>query len=288
MKTCLACYNYFTASGWQCPVCAFTPEYKNGFACLAPNVYEGHTELDEESFYLLAHLESKSFWFRARNKIIMWAIKKNFPQAKSLLEIGCGTGFVLNGIAQEIPHLSIFGSELSIDGLKHAAGRVSRAELFQMDALKIPFSAEFDVIGAFDVLEHIESDHVVLSQMYKAIKPGGGIIVTVPQHKYLWSYFDEASRHFRRYSKQELQSKLEEAGFKVIMSTSFVSLLLPAVMASRLLVKQQSNEEITNNLQADGLANAFLDCIMDFEYRLIKSGLRFPFGSSLLMVGYRT
>jgi SAM-dependent methyltransferase len=59
------------------------------------------------------------------------------------------------------------------------------AVLFQMDARKIPFESEFDVIGAFDVLEHIEEDEKALAQIFHAVLPGGGLILTVPQHRFL-------------------------------------------------------------------------------------------------------
>ena len=70
------------------------------------------------------------------------------------------------------------------------------------------FRNEFDVIGAFDVLEHIADDELVLSQMHQAVRKGGGIILTVPQHSFLWSEIDEYSRHVRRYSVSELKLKL--------------------------------------------------------------------------------
>ena len=77
-----------------------------------------------------------------------------------------------------------------------------------MDARRIPYEAEFDVIGAFDVIEHIYEDAAVLQQMHRAVRPGGGIIVTVPQHRFLWSKQDEFSCHFRRYTRGELMSKV--------------------------------------------------------------------------------
>ena len=64
------------------------------------------------------------------------------------------------------------------------------------------------MIGAFDVLEHIADDELVLSQMHQAVRKGGGIILTVPQHSFLWSEIDEYSRHVRRYSVSELKLKL--------------------------------------------------------------------------------
>ena len=102
-----------------------------------------------------------------------------------------------------------------LEGIDFANARVPDADLFQMDARQIPFREEFDVIGAFDVFEHIDQDQTVLEQMHAAVKPGGGIIVTVPQHRWLWSMVDEYSFHRRRYRRMELLQKVKAAGFEV-------------------------------------------------------------------------
>ncbi len=97
------------------------------------------------------------------------------------LEIGCGTGYVLSGVAQAYPAATVVGTEVFSVGLPYAASRVRSAELLQMDARQIPYVSEFDVIGAFDVLEHIDEDELVLNSMFRALRPGGGIAITVPQ-----------------------------------------------------------------------------------------------------------
>ena len=88
--------------------------------------------------------------------------------------------------------------------------------LFQMDARFVPFEEEFDVIGAFDALEHIKEDEDVLREIFRATKEGGGIILTVPQHPFLWSQMDEISHHYRRYTRRGLIDKVQRAGFEVV------------------------------------------------------------------------
>ncbi|MGH7738652.1 MAG: class I SAM-dependent methyltransferase, partial [bacterium] len=108
-------------------------------------------------------------------------------------EIGCGTGFVLQALERETAGLELFGSEIHLEGLRYARERLARTELFQMDAQHIPFRNEFGGIGLFDVLEHIADDQAVLRQVHQALVPGGGLVVTVPQHAFLWSRVDELS-----------------------------------------------------------------------------------------------
>ena len=257
----------------------------DGYLSFAPEQAKSSEGFQPHHFAELAHAEAGNFWFRSRNRLIIWALHRFFPGARKFLEIGCGTGFVLSGIAHDNPHLEISGSEIHSAGLNYAANRVRNAALFQMDARDIPFDNEFDVIGAFDVLEHIEEDSQVLLQMFRAISPGGGMIVTVPQHRFLWSQQDEYACHVRRYEPQELQDKVEKAGFRVEGATSFVSLLLPLMFLSRLSKRKGvENYVTTQELRISGLANAALEKVLDLERLMIRGGVSFPMGGSRLLI----
>ena len=234
MKKCLHCYYIFSNElNWKCPQCGYSPNVIDTYLSFAPTLAEKNEGFKAESFAQLSQLESKNFWFRNRNCLIIWAFNNYFNQANNFLEIGCGTGFVLSGIESAFPDLSIYGSEIFTTGLNFAFQRLKKSQLFQMDARKIPFDNEFDAIGAFDVIEHILEDDQVLEEMFRATKPKGGIIITVPQHHWLWSQVDEYAHHVRRYTSKELKNKVEAAGFKVVKMTSFVSLLLPLMLISR-------------------------------------------------------
>jgi SAM-dependent methyltransferase len=158
-----------------------------------------------------------------------------------------------------------------------------------MDARRIPFQGEFDVIGAFDVLEHVKEDDEVLSQMYQATRKGGGILVTVPQHPFLWSQADEYARHVRRYKAQELRNKVNRAGFEVVRLTSFVSSLLPLLIVSRFKQGLSGKEfDPMSEFKIGSLVSATLEKILDAERSLIRSGFSFPVGGSLLVVARRS
>jgi SAM-dependent methyltransferase len=219
---------------------------------------------------------------------VIWALQQYFPQAQSFLEIGCGTGFVLSGIQKALPSLTLCGSEVFSAGLEFAAERVPGIELFQMDARRIPFREEFDVIGAFDVIEHIKEDEEVLMQMYQATRTGGGILVTVPHHPFLWSESDDFARHKRRYKTRELTNKVRNAGFEVLRITSFVSFLLPLLVFSRFKQRLSKQEfDPTSEFNITTSANTALEKILNVERVLIRAGLSFPVGGSLMLVGRR-
>ena len=282
MKRCLAC-STLVQDDWVCPRCGYAPKRIEGFLAFAPELATRYAD-NRTDFQTLARVEAGNFWFRARNRLIVWAIRRHFPCAKNVLEIGCGTGFVLSGIRSNFPTISLSGSEVSCAGLAFAAPRVPQASLFQMDARSIPFNEEFDVIGAFDVLEHIQEDDRVLTEIYHAAKPGGGIIVTVPQHAFLWSTVDETAGHVRRYSASELVNKIERAGFRVVMKTSFVSLLLPLMIASRLGQRKAGKVVATSEFMLNPIVNATFEKVLDIERGLVRLGVRFRAGGSLLAV----
>jgi len=236
---------------------------------------------DASRFEALAAVEQEHFWFRSRARLIVWALRRHFPRAQSLLEIGCGTGNVLAAI-KETGLNRVVGSEALPEGLAFAARRVPGAELLQMDARRIPFRDEFDVVAAFDVIEHIEEDAQVLGGMFAACRSGGGVIVTVPQHAWLWSERDERARHRRRYARRDLLRKLAAAGFQRPWATSFVSLLLPLMVLSRRRRLSASDE-----LEIGGATNRALGAVMALERALIAAGLRLPAGGSLLAVAHK-
>jgi trans-aconitate methyltransferase len=113
---------------------------------------------DPSFFRTLAELEAGSWWFRSRNRLIEHVVRKHHPGARRVLEIGTGTGYTLAALAAALPRAELVASELYEEGLEIARERVPRAEFVQLDALAMPYESEFDLVVAFDVLEHIEDD----------------------------------------------------------------------------------------------------------------------------------
>lgn len=290
MKTCPNCHHEMNDMHWQCSNCTWSGQQNGTYISLLTD--ENQLEITgyrDEFFAPLAAIEAEHFWFQARNRIIVWALKTYFPHIQNFLEIGCGTGFVLSGIHRAFPDLHLSGAEYYPSGLSFAQSRVPDATFYQLDARAMPFEHEFDVIGAFDVIEHIKEDELVLSEVFKALKPGGGVLLTVPQHKFLWSVADEYKHHERRYARQELVDKLRSAGFEVVHATSFVTFLLPVMYLSRLTqntYKQQSDNvpDRMTELDISPLANSLLKPVMRVEIAAIQRQVRLPMGGSLLIV----
>jgi SAM-dependent methyltransferase len=287
MKRCLGCGRRFDGPGWRCPGCGFVPPQRLGFPAFAAELAAQDIGFDASRFEVLARVERRHFWFVSRSRLIVWALRRHFPGARSLLEIGCGTGNVLAAIARTGALPRLVGSEAHAAGLAFAARRAPAAELMQMDARRIPFRDEFDVVGAFDVIEHVAEDGEVLREMYAACRPGGGILLTVPQHEWLWSRRDERAGHRRRYRRAALLARLAAAGFVRPWATSFVTLLLPLMALSRLRQKSSRGLEESGELEPGRLANGLLGAAMALERGLIAAGLPLPAGGSLLALAHK-
>ena len=277
MKQCLTCNVNFSSSERAPCACGTNDYILDGFHAYAPSRVAEGEGFKSHCFESLAKREARNFWFRVRNQIILWALKRYSPAFHSFFEIGCGTGFVLSGIAKAYPNALLQGSDLFTEGLHFAAKRLPSAEFMQMDARQIPFVNEFDCIGAFDVLEHIQEDTIVLHQINKALKDQGILLLTVPQHQWLWSRVDDHACHVRRYSANELHSKLEATGFKVLRSTSFLTTLLPAMIISRFTQKKNKKKnKLTDGLSLPFIINFLFERMLNIDARLIRSGINLP------------
>lgn len=287
MKRCLSCKNNFASADWRCPECGREPTQKDGIILFSPKLATENNLYDPADYDRLYAIEANNFWFRERNSIIVWFIRRHFASTVNFMEVGCGTGFVLAGLSRAFPALKLTGTEIFSQGLAFAGARLpASTTLYQMDGREMPFREEFDLIGAFDCLEHVEEDEAVLEEIHRALKPGGGVILTVPQHPFMWSAEDDAAFHKRRYTRTELQEKMKRAGFDIIDTTSFVTLLFPLMMIERLLPGNKRNQEkLSAGLRLPNLLNSAFFLISTLEVFLLRLGVRFPFGGSRLALG---
>ena len=236
---------------------------------------------DPTAFDRLARAEPGHFWFEERRRLIAWALARHFPDARRFCEVGCGTGFVLAGLARDRPQLELTGVDPYPQALALAASRVPDARFVQGSILDPPDAGVFDVVGCFDVLEHIPDDRHALAALARRVSVGGGLILTVPQHPRLWSVADEIGHHQRRYTRSALLRRLRDAGLLCRRVTSFVTTLLPVLALRRATT---TREEALAELHPSPFANAIGRRLLRLEARLIAGGVSLPVGGSLLVV----
>lgn len=285
MRRCLRCDYEWDGDGWTCRRCGFAPDDAGGYPAFAPALAAENPNYPTGYFDILAAVDRRHFWFRARGAMVTWAMRKHFGAPRAVMEIGCGTGGMLARIRDALPRAVLAGSDIHTAALPYVAARVPGAMLLQLDATAIPFADEFDVVAACDVIEHIERDDLALAAMHRALRPGGGIVLTVPQDPRLWSAWDEASRHQRRYRREELVERVRAAGFAVERVVSMSSLIYPLMRLARRRYRQDC--DASDELKIAAPLNFALSRVMDVERFLLRSGADFPFGGSLLLVGRR-
>ncbi len=261
-----------------------------GIRCYHPDRAYGCEDYPEEGFSNLISLEEGNFWFESRNRFLRTLVCRYLspgPLSKKFLELGCGTGFVLRMLSQ-IPGLEVSGSEISLLGAQMAASRVPKVEIFQIDALCMEFQQQYDAIGLFDVLEHLEEDVRLVSRIREALKPDGILFLTVPQYPTFWSPQDTLAGHKRRYTKADLENKIRQGGFQILYAGSLFCSIFPLYVISRLQKKGLSATEAKKQLMSEfhipPWVNRVLIVLCWFDWIAIKLAFRLPFGSSLVLV----
>ncbi len=246
---------------------------------------------DESLFAELARVEDRHFWFRARNLLIYEVVNRLSAHLESgyrVLEVGCGTGYVLGVLRKACANGVVVGMERHFEGLPHAQRR-SAGPLVQADARQLPFGKPFDLVGMFDVLEHIPEERETLLSLHSILAPGGKLILTVPAHQFLWSHFDEAAHHCRRYSSAQLHSTLTETGFAIDFMSQFGASIFPLVWGFRKVgglrrssSAKKARELAMQELQLIPVVNGALASLMSLEAKWLGRDHKLPFGTSLV------
>lgn len=238
--------------------------------------------MDQELVRQIADVQADHWWYEGRRRILRSVIAGlKLPEHAQLLEAGCGTG-------ANLPMLKEFGEVKCFepDGWAREAAMGRYGLSIPPGALPadLPFGGPFDMVGAFDVIEHIDDDVGSLKALRSTLKEGGAAVFTVPAYKFLWSRHDDFNQHKRRYTRKQFKQALADAGFKVEFISYYNTFLFPAVFGVRMLkklfrIKDKTDMEILNR----GAVNKFLLWLFSFERHLLKC-MALPFGVSIIAV----
>ncbi len=237
----------------------------------------------------MKRMEEEYWWHVGRRYIIRRFMEHYLGPTGSLkiLDLGCGTGRNLELLQQ-------FGDAVGVEppgpGLDQVrAMGIGEDVIVGGDAEHIPFDdGTFDLVTAFDVLEHLENDRDGLAEIRRVLKPAGHLLLTVPAYRFLWSVHDEALGHRRRYVASEIHSLLNTSGFVSIRRSYAISFALPAIMAFRIaqgLVPNLS-EQGASYVEVPERTNRLLTNLLKVEGRLMGA-IDLPFGASIIALARR-
>jgi SAM-dependent methyltransferase len=253
---------------------------------------------EEPHFADLYAAEEKHFWFQHRGRVLgdLFAnLSAELPDGYEVLEVGCGNGKMLKVLEQVCLRGKVMGSDLFAEGLQFARQRVA-CPLVSANVYDLPFADRFDLVGMFDVLEHLPDDARALACLGRILRPGGRLVLTVPAHQELWSYVDVASGHYRRYSRIGLERALHAAGFAIDYLTLFMAPLAPLMMLGRRAATLRNKfrarpaDETALALaefHVNPLVNALITGLLRCEQPLLNRRMRIPLGTSLLAVAQK-
>ena len=227
-------------------------------------------------------LEAEHWWFTGRRKVLSALIRRTLKVQSNtaILEAGCGSGGNLS-MLQCVGTVDAF--EFDDVALRSAADKSGLEVLFGALPDQIPFGEKhYDLIGLFDVLEHVEADESSLAALAARLSDGGRILVSVPAFPCLWSRHDERHHHFRRYTRASQAKVAHSAGLRVSYSSYFNTFLFPAAVAARTL-KRLSGRETPDDQMPASWVNTMLAQVFSFEQHLLGR-VRLPFGLSLAAV----
>jgi SAM-dependent methyltransferase len=249
--------------------------------------------MQAKDFEDLYETEEKMWWFAGMREITA-AVLDEFCRRdfERILDIGCGTGINLEWLRR-------YGKEESISGLDFEAVALQfcRARgynhLIQASATDLPFPAEhFDLVTSFDVLVQIpgeKMDEQAIAEMHRVLKPGGIAFVRGAAYRWMFSGHDRAVNTQRRYNLSELSEKLERAGFTVLRKTYANTLMFPAAVLRRQVLKKiglaDSGSDVRPFPPSLEWFNRLLTRAMLLEASYLKGKNRkLPFGLSAVCV----
>lgn len=227
--------------------------------------------------------EENHWWHRAKRELVGYFIKTNIhTPSPVILDVGCGTG-------KNMEAFGAFGRTVGLDSSKTAIEYCKKRGLATAvlgSAENMPFSSnKIDIVTALDVIEHID-EHRGLLEIARVLKPGGTLICAVPAFMWLWSEWDVALHHKKRYTKHELINAVEKAGLEVAKcSYAYSFLVLPVFIIrsiKRMWKRKNSSYDSDFNIN-NRLINIILLFLARLEHILIKM-YHVPFGTSVLCI----
>ena len=176
-------------------------------------------------------IEQEHWWFTARREIILSLMARWVPPGGRILDVGCGTGYLLKAASEK---WDVWGIDTAPEAVTFCRSRgLERVQAGSMETLDPAQLPRFDAVCFFDVLEHLDDDVAALRTAASLLTDRGVVLATVPAYQWLWSSHDVRNHHRRRYTGTLLNRTLNQAGLSPALLGYFNSRLFPLAMVDR-------------------------------------------------------
>jgi SAM-dependent methyltransferase len=198
-----------------------------------------------DSWFELANLDH--FWVRRRFEVMLKLADAAIRQAQNISEVGCGNGLVQRYLEDHYG-VSVAGFELNELALKQSCSRTSPLYCYNIHERAEHLKSQFDLVILFDVLEHIEDEGGFLASIKHHMTDSARLLINVPALQSLYSMYDEAAGHVRRYNIRQMTKSAEASGFRVSSFTYWGLPLMPLlVLRKGLLAFRRGEKEIISS-----------------------------------------
>jgi SAM-dependent methyltransferase len=181
------------------------------------------------------------FWIRRRFEVFKHLADPLIRNATRVAEIGCGNGVVQRQVEDHY-QMPVTGFELNELALKKNISRASQLYCYDIHQRSPQFRAHFDFLLLFDVIEHIGDESAFLQSIKYHMTDSGILAINVPALQALYSKYDEAQGHFRRYSIPQLVALIERNAFEIRSLTYWGLPLVPLLMARKAVLNFRRTE----------------------------------------------
>ena len=183
---------------------------------------------------------SNHFWVRRRFEVLKRFAGEVIESSRLIAEIGCGNGLLQRDIEDHYG-VAVAGFELNELALQKNVSRISPLYCYDINQRHSNLRSQFDLVLLFDVLEHIDDEGNFLESVKFHLTDFGRLLVNVPAHQSLYSNYDRAAGHVRRYNAKQLAQVAERNGFKVRAVTYWGLPLLPLLLLRKAVIFDPTN-----------------------------------------------
>jgi SAM-dependent methyltransferase len=241
--------------------------------------------MDRQTYDRMRLLQADHWWFRGRRKILSGLIADlGLPKSAQILEVGCGPGGNLSMLSA---FGEVVGLEPDADSRAYAAENTGVRVEGGLLPGGLPFeAASFDLVCAFDVIEHVDEDQASMTALAALLKPGGYMAATVPAQPWMWSRHDELHHHKRRYRMGAFRRLFGAAGLSIIKASYFNTLLFPPIAAIRAVKMLTRSTAADDDAMPSAPVNGLLAALFGAELGWLRLA-PLPFGVSIIVIARR-